>query len=226
MQNPIILGLKSDIIRLEGKLQEASRNLGKNHPQYQAMEGEIETLKKKLDAETQQILASINTANRVNMQRGTELKAVIQSHKRQAIEDSADRNQISVLENDVDSAQKAYDVLVQRYTETNLQSQSNQTNISVLTPATEPLDRSSPNIIKNMLIAVFVGTLLGVGATFVAEMLDQRVRTIDALGTATGVPVLVCFTQNLEQRGIKGWLKKFAGATQSKFRFRRKLAAA
>ncbi len=225
MQNPVILSLKSDIIRLEGKLQEASRNMGKNHPQYQAMESEIATLKKKLDAETQQVLNSINTANSVNLQKGAELKAAINSHKKQAIEDNANRDQIEVLENDVESAQKAYDIVVQRYTESNLQSQSNQTNISVLTPATEPIERSSPNILKNMLIAVFVGTLLGVGAVFVAEMLDQRVRTTEALGVATGLPVLVELTQNLEPRGKKGWLNKFVGTVLLKSRFRKVVAA-
>ena len=209
MQNQIILNLKADIIRLEGKLQEASNNLGKNHPQYQAMEGEIAALKQKLAVETQQILSSINTANSVNTQKKSELKATIESHKKQALEDSAQRDQIAVLENDVESAQKAYDVVVQRYTESNLQSQSNQTNISVLTPATEPIERSSPKIYKNLLLAVFVGTMLGVGAAFVAEMFNQRVRTSEALGAATGVPMLVQLTQNLEPLGIKKWMRKF-----------------
>lgn len=221
MQNPVILNIKADIIRLEGKLQEVSRNLGKNHPQYQAMEGEIAALKQKLDAETQQILSSINTANRVNMQKGSELKATIESHKKQAIEDSAQRDQIAVLENDVESAQKAYDVVVQRYTESNLQSQSNQTNISVLTPATEPTERSSPTLYKNLLIAVFVGTLLGVAAVFVAEMFNPRVRTSEALATATGMPVLVQFAQNLKPLGIKGRLMKLL----VKFRFGKAVAA-
>lgn len=208
MQNPVILSIKADIIRLEGKLQEVSRNLGKNHPQYQAMEGEIAALKQKLDAETQQILSSINTANRVNMQKSSELKATIESHKKQAIEDSTQRDQIAVLENDVESAQKAYDVVVQRYTESNLQSQSNQTNISVLTPATEPTERSSPKLFMNLLMAVFVGTLLGVAAVFVAEMFNPRVRTSEALAVATGMPVLIQFAQNLKPLGIKGRLMK------------------
>ncbi len=226
MQNSVILGLKADIIRLEGRLQEVSRNLGKNHPQYQAMESQIATLKQKLDAETQQILSSINTANRVNLQKGSELKATIESHKKKAIEDSGKRDQITVLENDVESAQKAYDVLVQRYTETNLQSQSNQTNISVLNPATEPTDRSSPKIFMNLLMAVFGGTMLGSGAVFVVEMFNQRVRTAESLLIATGLPVLVEFTQGMEPSAIRRWLKKSVNAVLTKFKFRKALATA
>ena len=209
MQSPIIVGIKGDIIRLEGKLQEAGSKLGKNHPQYQAMESEIAALKQKLDAETQHILNSINTANNVNKEKSSELKATIESYKKQAIEDNTQRDQIAVLENDVESARRAYDTVVQRYTESNLQSQSNQTNISVLTPATEPTEPSSPKIFKNLLLAVFIGTLLGVGAAFVVEMFDQRVRTSEALRAATDLPVLIEFAKNVESFGKKGWLQRF-----------------
>jgi chain length determinant protein EpsF len=226
MQNSTIQNLKTEIIRLEVKMQEVSRNLGKNHPQYQSMESQIATLKQKLDAETQQIMSSLNTANRVNLQKGSELKATIESHKKKAIEDSGKRDQITVLENDVESAQKAYDVLVQRYTETNLQSQSNQTNISVLNPAVEPSDRSSPKIYMNLLMAVFGGTILGVGVIFIIEMFNQRVRTSEALLAATGLPVLVEFSQIDEHPMVRIWLKKMVGTLLLKFKFRKSLAAA
>ena len=221
MQNPVIVGLKGEINTLEAKLQEASRNLGKNHPQYQAMEGEIASLKQKLDAETKQIISSINTANNVNKQKGAELKATIESQKKEAIEESTHRDQITVLENDVESAQKAYDLVVQRYAESNLLSQSNQTNISILTPAAEPTDPSSPKVFLYVIISVFVGMLFGVGAALIAELLDQRVRTVESLKAATGIPLLVQFTRNLEPVGFRRWLMNFAGSIRMKFRFRK-----
>ena len=138
------LGLKSDIIRLESKLQEASLNLGKNNPQYLAMESQIASLKQKMADETQHILSSINTANSINKQKKSELKATIEAQKQKVIEDLSQRDQIAVLERDVESAQRAYDTVVQRYTESNLQSQSNQTNIIVLTPAIEPVTTFLP----------------------------------------------------------------------------------
>ncbi|MBU1425999.1 MAG: chain length determinant protein EpsF [Gammaproteobacteria bacterium] len=226
MQNPVILNLKSEIIRQESRLQEASLNLGKNNPQYLAMESQIATLKQKMADETQHILNSINTANSINKQKKSELKATIESQKQQVIQDLSQRDQIAVLERDVESAQRAYDTVVQRYTETNLQSQSNQTNITVLTPAIEPTSRSSPNMSKNMLIAVFLGTLLGVGAAFVAEMLNQRIRTSESLESATGIPVLVQFKKDSKPLGVKERLRRLADAMKSKLRFRKAVTVA
>ena len=48
MQNPLINGLKSDIARLEARLQESNINLGRNHPQTQRTETELASLKGKL----------------------------------------------------------------------------------------------------------------------------------------------------------------------------------
>jgi chain length determinant protein EpsF len=209
MQNPVIVNLRSEIIRQESKLQESSLNLGRNNPQYQAMESEIAALKQKMADETQRILNSINTANNVNLQKRAELKTTIESHKQKEIQDLAQRNEIAVLERDVQSAQRAYDTVVQHFTESNLQSQSNQTNITVLTPATEPTKRSSPQMMKNLLIAIFVSTFLGVGGAFTAEMLDQRVRSSDALAEMIGAPILIQFKQKTEPAGILRWLSKF-----------------
>ena len=218
MHYPVIMNLKDQINTQEAKLKKASLNLGKNNPQYLAMENEIAMLKQKLADETEKVLNSISTANSVSKKKENMLRATIEEHKKKAIQKAAEQNRIAVLENDVESARKAYDTVVQQYTQSNLQSQSNQTNISVLTPATPPNHRSSPNILKNLLLAVFGGTLLGVGAAFVAEMFDQRVRSSGALGSATGVPMLAYFTRNPEPAGARKWLMDLVAALRAKFR--------
>ncbi len=226
MRNSVIQSTKEKIITQEAKLQELGRMLGKNHPQYQAMEDQIAELKRKMDEESRQIINSINTANFVNKQREAELKATIESHKKRAVEDRDQLDQIAVLQRDVESAQKAYDVVVQRFTDSSLQSQSNQTNISVLNPATEPTERSSPKVGKNLLKALLLGTLMGFGLMIVWEMLDQRVRTLAALGEATGVPVLVEFTRKAEPLDIKNQLMKVIRTAMLKLRFRKAVVAA
>jgi hypothetical protein len=78
----------------------------------------------------------------------------------------------------------------------------------------------------NLLMAVFGGTMLGSGAVFVVEMFNQRVRTTESLLVATGLPVLVEFTQGLEPSAIRRWLKKSVDAVLEKFKFRKALATA
>ena len=56
-----------------------------------------------------------------------------------------------------------------------MESQFNQTNISILSPAFPPSKPASPNVPLNMLSAVVLGLFLGLLLAVVAEMLNPRV---------------------------------------------------
>lgn len=190
MQNPVVLGLKSDIARLEGRLSEVSGNLGRNHPQYKRMETEIMSLRQQLETETEKISASISTSGRVGKERQGELRAAIESHKKRILELKGGRDEVSVLQQEVDSVQRSFEAINQRAAQTSLESATTQTNVAVLTPASPPLEASSPKVLLNTLVAVFLGTLLGVGAALMLELLDRRVRSAEDLEHTLELPVL------------------------------------
>lgn len=190
LQNPLITQLKTDVARAESKLAEMSGNLGLNHPQYQRSEAELNELKSRLRAETARVAGSIGASSRVNQAKEGEIQAAIEAQKRRVLELRQQRDEISVLLREVDTAQRAFDAVGQRLTQSKLESQSLQSNISVLTPATEPVEASSPNILKNLVIGSFLGTFLAVGIALVMEFLRRVVRSRDDL-SALGLPVLI-----------------------------------
>ena len=59
----------------------------------------------------------------------------------------------------------------------------------MLTPATAPGEHSSPKILLNTLLSVFLGTLLAVGFALLRELMDRRVRTLEDISEAMDVPV-------------------------------------
>jgi chain length determinant protein EpsF len=188
--NPLVQNLKADIARHEAKLQEMSSNLGQNHPQYKAMQSELATLKQKLEAETRQITRGFSASSTVGRDKQAELKAAIAAQKKLILELKHKRDELAVLTRDVEAAQKAYDAVSQRFNQTRLESQSTQTNVSVLTPASEPSVPSFPKLLLNALLAIFVGSFLGVGAAVVLEILDRRIRSADDLAEMLQLPVL------------------------------------
>ena len=136
------------------------------------------------------MVSSLGTTSRVNVQRESEIKAALEAQKRRVLALKAERDQIAVLQRDVENAQRAYDLVTQRLAQTNLESQTQQTNVVVLTPAVAPLEPSSPKVLLNTALAIFLGSLLGVGAALVLELMDQRVRGEEDLARIPGMPVL------------------------------------
>lgn len=200
MGNSVIVGLRSEIGRQEAKLQEIAGNLGKNHPQYQRMESEIASLKKQLDTETRHVTSGFSTSRLVGKDRESDLKAAIAAQKKKLLELRSERDQLAVLQRDVDAAQSGYEGVTKRYIQTNLESQVTQTNVSVLNPAIEPLEPSSPNIPRNMLIALLAGVLLGCGAAWLIELLDRRIRSAEDLAEMLQLPVLAVIERPRQPR--------------------------
>ena len=190
MQNPLINGLKADIARLEAKLQESNINLGKNHPQTQRTETELASLKDKLASETQKISSSLSTSYAVGKQKEKELLAAIEAQKTRVLSLSKQNDEISVLKRDVESAQRAFEGVSQRSAVTRLESLSVQTNAVVLNDAAEPTEHSKPKVFLNVLVSIFLGTLLGVGAALMLELGNRRVRSAEDLAEALDLPVL------------------------------------
>lgn len=189
-QNPVIASLRADLVRMESKREDLASRYGKNHPELQRTDAEISALRDRLNQETTKVVSSVSNNNQANQQREAEIGSVLEAQKRRVLELRQQRDQISVLEKEVENAQRAYDMVAQRYSQTTLESLSQQTNVVVLTPASPPADPSFPKIPLNVILAIFLGGVLGVGTALLLELLDQRIRGEADLAELLGVPVL------------------------------------
>jgi chain length determinant protein EpsF len=190
MQSGVIQQLKSDIARAEGRLKDLSGRLGRNHPQYQGAESELAILNQKLAEETTRVSSAINTAGRISKGKETEIRTNIEIVKKHILELNRGHGEAQLLRQEVENAQKAYDAVSMRASQTNLESQSQQTNIAILSPAVEPVEPDSPKIILNTILAIFLGTLLGVGAALAMELTNRRIRSRQDIEQNLGLPVL------------------------------------
>ncbi|MBK9347411.1 MAG: chain length determinant protein EpsF [Burkholderiales bacterium] len=190
MQNPLVNNLKAEVARLEAKLTESSVNLGKNHPQTQRTEAELATLRTQLEAEIRKVTSSIETSYQVGKQREVQLKGALANQKARVLMLNKQRDELNVLRRDIETAQRAYEVVAQRASQTNVESQATQTNIAMLNPASPPADPSKPRVFLNILVSIFLGTMLGVGLALALELLNRRVRSADDLTEALGIPLL------------------------------------
>jgi chain length determinant protein EpsF len=190
MQNSLVLGLKADIARLEAKLVESSGNLGQNHPQTLRTQGELATLKTQLAQETNKITNSIDTTYRVGKQREEQLGTALSTQKSRVLVLNKQRDELTVLRRELESAQHVFDSLSARASQSNIESQTNQTNIALLNPAIAPTKPSAPRITLNVMVSIFLGALLGIGLALVLEFRHRRVRSAEDITEVLDVPLL------------------------------------
>ncbi|MDO8304889.1 chain length determinant protein EpsF [Herminiimonas sp.] len=190
LANPLIQSLKSRLSEAQAKFADTSARLNVNHPQYIAAKSEVDSLRANLN---QQIgLASTGVASnaRIQQQREAEVRAALNAQKTKVLALNSARDELSVLANEMENAKRAYETASQRLTQTSLEGQSMQSDVAVLTAATAPRSPAGPRLLLNLLVALVVGLILGIGAAIAMELLDQRVRSGDDLTLLFGLPLI------------------------------------
>jgi chain length determinant protein EpsF len=205
--NPLIQNLKAGLGNAESKFSEIASRLASNHPQYQSAKAEVDKLRSAL--KEQIALASNSVANnsRILQQREQEIRGSLAKQKSKVLELNRTRDELSILVKEMESAQHAYETTSQRFLQTNLEGQSNQSDIAVLNPAVPPLQAASPKLVLNMLLSLVVGLMLGVGFGVLAEMLDRRVRSPMDLIDVLEVPVLGVMSWSSPKKRSFSWFK-------------------
>jgi chain length determinant protein EpsF len=186
LANPMVQALKTDLLRAEAKLQELSTRVGPNHPQYIQQKAEVDALRARVQQESTRIVGGTRNATAASAAREAALKRDLERQRQRVIELRDARAQAATLMRDVDTAQKAYEAAQQRYIVNKVESGARMTNVNVLSPAVEPSKPAKPKVTLNIALGVILGFCLGLGAVFLLELMDRRVRSSDDLVITLG----------------------------------------
>lgn len=198
LNNPLIQQLKAQLSTQEAKYKELSEKNGPNHPHNQQALAELNATRAQLAELMAQYAGGLNSAAGNSAARQASLQSALQAQKEKVLELKSERSTLDILQRNIDNAQRSYDQALQRISQTMLESRSDQTNITVIKSATAPLNYSNPKIALNLVLATFVGLLLGIGFALFSEWCDRRIRTKDDIEQVLGLVVLANMTTNLE----------------------------
>lgn len=190
LNNPLVAALKTDVNRAEARVQELSARYGDKHPQVVEARATLNEQRARLAAETRNVTGGVSVSARIDRAREGQVRASLEEQRAKVLRLKEVRDQSSVLARDVENAQRSYDLLLNRYNQSNLESQNRQSNASMLARATPPGAPSSPKVAANLMIGLFFGIAVGLGVAFSLEQFDKRIRVPGDAITALGLPVI------------------------------------
>ncbi len=188
--NPLIAGLKADLSRQEARLNELNARFGDAHPTVVEARANIAALRSRIRTETSQLTASVGITNTITSSRVNEAVKAYEAQRAKVLAMKEQRSELSLLENEVVAAQRMYEAIQLRQSQSNLESNTGQAGVVLLNPAVEPTKHSSPRMMLNMIIASVMGMLLGLMGAMAVELFDRRVRSPFDLVHALDLPVI------------------------------------
>jgi polysaccharide biosynthesis transport protein len=190
LQSPLVNNMRADVAKLESKVQEASATMGPNHPKMLQMEAELRSMRSRLASESSRLGSAAAVSGQASAARVREIQDAIAAQKARVLATNKERGQLSVLQREVDTAQKAFETVSASAAQSRLQSMTTQGNVLFLGAAGEPLEPSGPTPLQAMLVALGGGLLLAIAGALLAELANRRVRSVEDLSMITDLPIL------------------------------------
>ena len=190
IQNPLIQKLKGDYTELNREYSELKEKFGQKHPRMVALQQEIISLQKRIQAEVAKIAKSVEIKYNVALAKVRDTEAQLNQVKSEIQDLNEKAIEYGVLTREVETNRQLYNMILKRVKETSLTSGLKSTNIYVVDKAGVPKEPIRPRKVRNVFLGAIVGLMLGISLAFFFEYLDNKLHGPDEVKRYLGVPFL------------------------------------
>jgi polysaccharide biosynthesis transport protein len=160
------------------------------HPKLEACEKKLASARKALHDEIRTTLEAARLEYRQIVKAERNLQALLNETKTDAFSLNQYERDYLELKRTHDNNQRLYELVLKRLKDTGVTALLQVSNVRILDrarPAEKPV---RPNVLQNLLLAVLLGLLGGVGLVFGAEYLDTSITTQDQIEEKLGLTFL------------------------------------
>ena len=190
LNNELIRQIKSMEVELYKRMSELSKKYGQKHPKMMAIASELKTLQKRKTQEVNRVINSLKNEYRVALAKENSLKDALAAQKEESLELNKKAIEYGVLGREAESARHMYELLIKRFKETSLTEDMRTGNIRIVDKAEVPKSPVKPKKRLNILLAIIVGLVSGIGLAFFFEYLDNTIKIPEDVRQHLKIPYL------------------------------------
>jgi capsular exopolysaccharide synthesis family protein len=222
--NPQVMTYQTNLAGLQRELAELEGRVGPDWPRLRELRSAIADTEATLERERERIYRGAVLIARTALDRSQREVARLESLLRSELRATADQQKGAIdferRRSEFNQKKAALDALLTRQQDVALSANLD----SILKQQVAVIDRASvavrpavPNVRLNLMLGVAIGLFLGLAAAFVAEALDNKVRTAAQIQELTGLPLLgaipnvasrekprLVFSRGKSKKGSKG----------------------
>ena len=190
MQNGLIQNLRQEQAKVEAEYQENFTTFKDDYPKLKNLKAKLQDIERRIGAEEKRILTTIKNDYLSARAKESSLAQKAEEMKQQALQLNSQATEYKILEREVETSKFIHQSLMERSKEIDAKVGTDLGNVQVVDYAVLPLTPYKPNVRLNLLLALVVGLIGGVGMAFFLEYLDNTVKRVDEISDRFGIPVV------------------------------------
>ena len=202
-RDSVIQNLRGQLVQLRARHLEMATKFGPKHPRMIELNSTVKPLEQEITAEVQRLRKSI----KAELDRAVAIEKSIQetldTQKQAAMAISEKAINYDVLQQQAESNQHIYNILLKQAKEISLTSVMESSNVRIVDKVEVPRFPVKPRIFLNILLAVVLGLFMGTGLAFFFEYMDNTVKTPEDVPRRLGMPVLSVLPYDKSLKGHK-----------------------
>jgi capsular exopolysaccharide synthesis family protein len=209
-QNELLQRLEEKYADLRGQYVDALGQYGPNYPKVIRLRDQVNDIQSLIDQERKRIVARIRNDYLAAVNREKLLTQAVAQEKVQVGALNQLLIQHNILKRESDTTQQLYYNLLQRLKDATVSAGLRATNVHQVDTALPPTAPIRPRKVRDTLVGLLVGLILGITLAFVREGLDNSIKSADDVERLTSTPVLAMIPASYSLSLTKSWLGRRA----------------
>lgn len=182
--------LVTDLTKKRAELAELRQRYNDDFPGIRNLRAQIDTISTQLDRSAAELKATLRNELTVARNQENALSQELQTLTGDTLGEQDQKVQLSVLDREAEALRTQLKILLDRYNTVNSAANVNPGTLQMLDSATVPTSPYSPNMLRNLSIALALGAALAVGLAVLRETFDDRIRSLEDIEDKLGLPFL------------------------------------
>ena len=188
--NATVQQLRTDRAQLQAEYDQKLATFKPGLPEMIALRSRLQSIDRSVALARQSVQGTLRSSYAEAVGRESQLRGQVAALRGDVLDLRSRGIQYNILQRDLDTNRTLYDALLQRYKEIGVAGGVGESQAAIVDPAIRPGAPYSPNAPLNLAIGAALGLLLGLGAAFAIEFLDDTIKTPEDVLDKLRTPLL------------------------------------
>ncbi len=174
------------------KIQIADLNtqFGPAYPKLAQLNNQVKEIDSQIQAELKKMVGKVRGQYMTALQRENLLHDALERQKQEANKLNESAIEYNLLKRDAESYRQLYEGLLQKLKEAGVSAGLKANNFHIIDSARPPQAPVEPNVPRNLLFSILLGSATGIGLAFLLEGIDSTIRTTEQAQLISGLSSL------------------------------------
>ena len=188
--SPVIGSLKDQYAQLRSEFEDLATTFHGEYPKVKNLEARMLTIADRIKNEEEKIFQSIKNEYQTALQKTEAMEARVERQKQLAMDLNERATQYTIMAREVNTNKAIYQSLLERAKEIESMVGVSSSNIHIIDRASLPIFPFKPKVRLNLLLAIVVGFLAGLGGAFLVEYFADTITNPDQISERFQIPIL------------------------------------